>query len=345
MRCLCLIPLVAILAAPHLCAQGGGSVTMGSGAAPAGTPTGSVRSLDSTSAMPFPVDALHAVVLMGRVVIEGGAAPDAPVRIERVCGAAPRAEGYTDAKGNFSIMLGQEQSGIPDASETPSRGSPSQLSGCDLRALLPGYRSDVVSLSNARYMGNPNVGTIFLHRVSNVSGLTTSATSALAPKEARRDYRKALRSIEKNNLDDAQKLLQKAVAIDPKYAAAWYDLGRLYERGNLATEAREAYRQSIAADAKYINPYERLYLFAYREGKWQETADTTDRVLSLNPFDFPDAYYYNAVANLRLNRLDAAEKSAREAVRLDASHKNGKAYYALGYILARRRNYPKRRKT
>jgi tetratricopeptide (TPR) repeat protein len=338
MRSLCIIPFFAILAAPQLRAQGGGNVAMGSGAAPAGSPTGSVRSLDSTSAMPFPVDALHAVVLMGKVVIEGGGTPDAPVRIERVCGAAPRAEGFTDAKGNFSIMLGQEQSGIPDASETPSRGSPSQLSGCELRALLPGYRSDAVSLSN-RNMGNPNVGTIFLHRVSNVAGLTTSATSDLAPKDARRAYRKALNAIKKNKLDEAQKLLQRAVAIYPKYAAAWCELGGLYERRNLTAEAREAYRQSIAADSKYINPYERLYLLAYREGKWQEAADTTDRVLRLNPFDFSDAYYYNAIANLRLNRLDAAEKSAREAVRLDASHQNGKAYYALGYILAQRRNY------
>lgn len=288
--------------------------------------------------MPFPANALHGVVLMGKVVIEGGAAPDAPVRIERVCDAAPRAEGFTDARGNFSIMLGQEQSGIPDASESPSRGSSSQLSGCELRALLPGYRSEAISLSS-RSLDNPNVGTIFLHRVSNVSGLTTSATTDLAPKDARRYYRKALSALKKNKLDDGQKLLQKAVAIYPKYAAAWCELGRVYERRDGTTKAREAYRQSIAADAKYINPYQRLYLLAYAEGKWQEAADTTDRVLRLNPFDFPDAYYYNAVANLRLNRLDAAEKSARESVRLDASHQNGKAYYALGYILAQRRNY------
>jgi tetratricopeptide (TPR) repeat protein len=337
MRLLGMAAVFAILAGAPLRAQSG-NVATGSGASP-DSPSASVRSLDSISAMPFPVNALHAIVLMGKVVIEGGAAPDSPVRIERVCGAAPRVEGFTDAKGNFSVMLGQEQSGIPDASETPSRGSPSQLSGCELRALLPGYRSDAVSLSNVRYMDNPNVGTIFLHRVSSVSGLTTSATSSLAPKDARRVYRKALHAESKNKVDDAQKLLQKAVAIYPKYAAAWFELGRVYERRNQSGDAREAYRQSMAADSKFINPYERLYLLAYGEGNWQEAAGLSDRVLRLNPFDYPDAYYYNAVANLRLNRLDAAEKSAREAVRLSASRQNSKAYYALGYILAQRRNY------
>jgi len=40
-------------------------------------------------------------------------------------------------------------------------------------------------------------------------------------------------------------------------------------------------------------------------------ADATDRVIRMNPYDFPAAFYYNAVANLQLNKLDVAEKSAR----------------------------------
>ncbi len=329
--------MFAIPAAIELRAQNGNSAAGTVG--PAVTnPVGSVRSLDSTSAMPLPINARQSIVLMGKVVLDGGAAPDTPVKIERVCGAAPRAEGFTDANGNFSIVLGQEQSGIPDASETPSRGSSTQLSGCELRALLPGYRSGTVSLSNTR-MDNPNVGTIFLHRLSNVSGLTTSATSNLAPKDARRAYKKGLRAIKNDKQDEAQKLLQHAVDIYPKYAVAWFELGRLHERRGHADQAQEAYRQSIAADSKYINPYERLYLRAYHEGKWQDAADISDHVLRLNPFDFPNAYYYNAVANLRLNRLDTAEKSAREAVKLDSGHRDAKVYYALGYILGQRRKY------
>lgn len=329
--------LFAISAGAPLCAQSGNPVTGTIGPA-AGPPT-SIRSSDGNYSIPLPASSLQAIVLIGKVLIEGGAAPDTPVKIERVCGAAPRAEGFTDASGSFSIVLGQEQSGIPDASETPSRGSSTQLAGCELRASLAGYRSATVSLSGVRYGDNPNVGTIFLHRLSNVSGFTTSATSGLAPKDARRAYKKALNAIKKSKLDDAQKLLQHAVAIYPKYAAAWFELGRLYERRGSLDQARDAYAQSIAADSKYVNPYQRLYLIAYRAGKWQEAADLSDRVLRMNPFDFPEAYYFNAVANLRLNRLDAAERSAREAVKLDTAHQDAKSYYALGFILAQKRNY------
>jgi tetratricopeptide (TPR) repeat protein len=329
--------LFAMLAGAQLCAQSGNPVTGTIGPA-AGPPT-SVRSSDGNYSIPLPGSSLQAIVLIGKVLIEGGAAPDTPVKIERVCGAAPRAEGFTDARGNFSIVLGQEQSGIPDASETPSRGSSTQLAGCDLRASLAGYRSGTVSLSGVRYGDNPNIGTIFLRRLSNVTGLTTSATSTLAPGDARKAYKKALTAIKKNRPDDAQRLLQRAVAIYPKYAAAWFELGRLYERRGALDPARNAYAQSITADSKYVHPYQSLYLIAYGEGKWQDAADLSDHVLRMNPFDFPEAYYFNAVSNLRLNRLDAAERSAREAVKLDTAHRDAKSYYALGFILAQKRNY------
>ncbi len=67
-------------------------------------------------------------------------------------------------------------------------------------------------------------------------------------------------------------------------------------------------------------------------------ADTTYKVLHLNPYDFPAAYYDNAVANLQLNHLDVAEKSAREAVKVDTAHQNPRANYILGIILAQKRD-------
>jgi TolA-binding protein len=62
-------------------------------------------------------------------------------------------------------------------------------------------------------------------------------------------------------------------------------------------------------------------------------------VMHLNPYDFPLAYYFNALANLRLNKLDAAEKSAREAVKLDTGHKEPREVYLLGIILANKQQF------
>src|SRR5579872_3223119 len=304
----------ALFAMGIVSAQGGrGNPTTSGGSA--GSPTtgsmpgrpgsGTGTSPLSTSTSPFPGDAPHPILITGKVVLDDGSAPPPSVLLERVCAMGrPHPEGYTDSKGRFTITLGQEVGVMPDASETPNRNEmpganpmggvrDSQLMSCDLRASLAGFRSDTISLAGKRYLDNADVGTIVLHRMANVEGLTISATSSLAPKDAKRAYEKGLEAVKKSKPDDAQREFEKAVVVYPKYAAAWFELGRVYEQRDHFDKAREAYNQSLAADSKYVNPYERLYLLAARDKNWQEVADTTDKVLRLNPYDFPGAYYYN----------------------------------------------------
>jgi tetratricopeptide (TPR) repeat protein len=59
-------------------------------------------------------------------------------------------------------------------------------------------------------------------------------------------------------------------------------------------------------------------------------------VLRLNPYEFPQAYYFNAVSNLVLNQLDAAERSAREAAKLEGAQFEPRGNYVLGLILWRK---------
>lgn len=291
------------------------------------------------------------ILLSGKVAMSDGMPPPERVRIERVCDGVPRIETHTDSKGNFSFRLGQNLELLPEAGETAapqlagSSGNDgstvrqSELSDCDIRAWLPGFRSDSISLAARRSMDNPDLGTIVLHRLGNAEGLTVSATSMLAPKSARKAYRKGLEDARKNKLDAAEKQFEKASGIYPKFAAAWFELGKIDERRNRVEEARQAYARALAADSKYVNPYERLYLLAFKESKWHDVEDLTGRVIHLNPYEFPAAYYFNAVANLHLDKLDAAEKSGREAVRADTAHRNPRTVYLLGLILGRKRNF------
>jgi tetratricopeptide (TPR) repeat protein len=208
-----------------------------------------------------------------------------------------------------------------------------------LRESLPGFRSESVNLATRRAMDNPDVGTIILKRLANVEGLTISATSALAPKEARKAFDKGRDISKKKKWPEAEKEFQKAVSLYPKYAVAWYELGRIYQQQENWEQARKAYSEALTADGKYVSPYMQMALLSARENNWQDVADTTDRVLKLNPFDFPQAYFYNAVAHLNLNHLDAAEKSAREAIKLDPQHRMPKVQHVLGIILARKEDY------
>jgi tetratricopeptide (TPR) repeat protein len=181
-----------------------------------------------------------------------------------------------------------------------------------------------------------DVGTIFLHSLSRSQGLTMSATAGLAPKEAQRAYEKGLEAVRRTQPDVAQADFSRAVGMYVRFAAAWLELGKILEQRGHNAEARSAYARAIASDDDFLKPYERLYLLDVRESKWQEAANATGRVLRRDPYEFPGAYYVNALANLQLGNLDAAERSAREAGRLLGETDDPRASYVLGLIQARR---------
>jgi tetratricopeptide (TPR) repeat protein len=350
-------PMAAQISRPGGTSSGGsiGGGSIGGTGSPNGTvggSTGGVPNASSGTNTPFPDSNAHPVFLSGKVVLSDGTLPSGQVLIESLCNNRRRAEAYTDSKGRFSFQLGQDREVFDDASESSAGSRPlggranssmggrqMDLQNCEIRASLPGFRSDTISLFNHQYLDNPELGTIILHRLENVEGLTISATTALAPKDARKDYEKGLEALKRNKAEEAQKDFEKSVEIYPKYAVAWFELGKIHEQANHPDEARAAYGHAIEADSKYINPYERLYMLAFKDSKWQEVADESDHVIRLNPYDFPSAYFYNAMANARLNKIDLAEKSAREAVKLDTKGENPRANYVLGVILANKGDF------
>ena len=304
------------------------------------------------------------IYISGKVTLDDGTPPPESVVMQMVCNASPRSVGYTDSKGRFSIDLGNRnnsaifadasQSGSgsfggggfgntnsPGQSQSTGRGgSETTFMGCDLQASLPGFRSDSVNLGNRRSLDNPEVGTLVLHRLGNVQGLTISATSALAPKDAKKAYDKGFNEIKKSKWENAEKELSKAVEVYPKYAAAWYQLGVAQQAQANLEGARKSYAQALAADAKFVSPYQQLALLAARDNNWKDVAFETDRLLKLNPIDFPQAWFYNALANYHLQNLDVAEKSARQGLDSDSGHRIPKLEHLLGIVLAQKQDYP-----
>ena len=183
------------------------------------------------------------------------------------------------------------------------------------------------------------MGTIILHRLGNVQGTTISATSLNAPKDARKSYEKGEEAMKKEKWPEAQKQLEKAVEIYPKYAAAWYDLGEACVKQSDSGKAHEAFAQALEADPKYLKPYLPLASLTMGEKKWQEAADTTSTLTRLDPVDYPEAWMFNAIANVHLHNLDAAEESARAAIKADTAHQFPRCEYILALILAEKQQY------
>jgi tetratricopeptide (TPR) repeat protein len=314
--------------------------------------------------MPNPDMVQRPLMFTGKVVMEDGTPPPDSVTIQLTCRMNPHSVGFTDSKGGFSVDLSNRMndasmmdageangggfgSGPYGGSSTNRMGSPNNpygmsardLMGCDLQASLAGFRSDQIDLGTRHSLDNPDVGTIILHRLANVEGLTISATSALAPKDAKKAFEKGREATRKQKWDEAEKDFQKAVDVYPKYAAAWYQLGLVQQQKKDEDAARKSYSQALAADSKFVSPYQELAMMAAREQKWQEVVDDTDRLLRLNPVDFPQAWMFNSLGNYYLKNMDAAEKSAREGISHDAAHHYATMNHVLGVILAQKQDY------
>ena len=364
-----IVGMTILLAASVVAQKGGGTGTTGGGTTggTGGTTTTTPTTTRSTTTpnstnttTPSQQQPQRPIFISGQVVVEGGDVPPERAAIERVCaGGSTIREAYTDSKGYFNFQLGVNNGIFADASQDSSAifGNPSfnqqnnstsqgingmgnELWSCELRAYLPGYHSDTIPLMNHRQMDNPDVGIIVLTRMLKVDGYTTSATIALAPKDVKKAYEKGLNFVKHAKPDEAQAEFLHAVEIYPKHAGAWFELGKVYEQRNHVEEARASYHKAIAADANYVNPYERLYLLALHDSQWADAAELTDKVMRLNPYEFPSAYYYNALANVQLQKWDAAEKSAREAAKIRGTQAMPKSLMLLGLAQANKGDLP-----
>jgi tetratricopeptide (TPR) repeat protein len=196
-----------------------------------------------------------------------------------------------------------------------------------------------VNLAGRRALDNPDLGTIVLRRMAKVDGFTFSATSAYAPKDARKAFDKGHDAAKKKKWTDAEKHLLKAVTDYDKYAVAWYELGTVYQQQGKVEEARNAYNAAVKADGKLITPYMELARLAAAEKQWEAAAEHATKVIRLNPYFSPDVYFMSGVAHLNLQKLDEAEEHAREALKMDEKHRNPRIQHLLGVILAQKRDF------
>jgi tetratricopeptide (TPR) repeat protein len=272
----------------------------------------------------------------GKVMMEDGSPLPEPVLVEAACGrgiATPIAR--TDSKGGFIVGKGRN-SDVDARVQTSGGAATGSLAGCSLEARLPGYQS-----SQLRVVDNEafDLGVIVLRRPAGVEGSLYSATALRAPKDAKRALEKGVAALEKKKWDEARTQLEQAVASYTEYAAAWFELGRVYQATGEAAKARSAYEQSIKADQKFVKPYFQLMGVLYQQKDFNGAADVSSKLLKLDPYGFPGAYVLNAASNLRLERVEAAEASARQAIKMDGARDFPEVEYTLGIALAARGEY------
>ena len=286
----------------------------------------------------------------GRIVMGDRSPVPLTASVELLCNGQVRKRVRAYTNGDFSLPLGTDASDPPDvatptdlfggqkipfdtrpvaASSGASAGSDAgrfDLSGCEVRAVLPGYQSNQIALGPRRLLDKPDIGQLVLTQA--------------APDKARKAFDTALKGLQKENPDyaNAAKELEKAVDAYPVFAAAWNLLGRTRLALTDAGGARAAFGKSISADPKYAEPYIHLARLEVDEGRWGETINLMTQVQQLNPY-LPDAHYLRALAHFQLGEFDAAEKWALEVQKNSDLQPYPVIYYILGAIDARRGNF------
>ncbi|HEY6387749.1 MAG TPA: tetratricopeptide repeat protein [Candidatus Acidoferrum sp.] len=305
--------------------------------------------------------------LGGRVATNDGAPVPIDALVERVCNNSVRQEVYASPSGDFSMQLGSRADSFPEGSADPSSTygattkdsvmgiSRRELTNCELRVSASGFHSRVISLMDIDNFGaSIDVGVIVVQRGAKPGGMTVSAIPYRVPKDARKAYERGLHAERNSKLADAHKYFETAVEIYPGFTNAWFQLGTILQKENQKDEARKAYTQATTLDTKFLPPYLFLASMAYEAENWTEVLKLTGHILDLNPLDqaavtgyildldplnYAEAYFYNAFANYRLNKIEAAEKNALKAERVDLRTHFPQLHLLLAEIFARKNNY------
>ena len=306
----------------------------------------------------------YVMFLRGRVAASDGTALPNNVLVERICNERVRQQVYATGQGDFSMQMGSIVNSFVDASGDPGLrdGTPSratqmgiprrELMNCELRASAAGFHAARIHLVDlTATFGSLDVGSIVVQRATKIQGTTVNAAIYRTPKNARQAYEKGLAAANNGKLANARTYFEKAVQIYPKFANAWFELGTVLRKQKETDAARSAFVNATSADAKFLPPYLPLTLMAFEAGNWVEVVNLTNHVLDLEPFkhgnvymvdldsfNYAEAYFYQAAANLKLNKIDDAEKSALRAEQ-ELRTRTPKLRLLLAEIFARKGKY------
>lgn len=252
--------------------------------------------------------------------------------------------------GTGPLSVTEKSGGAAGAARIAREAMAAEAQSCQLRAVLAGFHPALIDMSGIS-PGVGDVGTIILRRIvtpqdklargaaeeRSKAAKAPGATKELS--ETDKTLAKARQALRENRLPDAERELEHLVEIEPNHADAWYELGRLYEQESRRADASRSYARAIAADPTLAGPYVTLAGLQAQDQQWKDLVDTTEKLIRINPADFPAAYLYKAVGYYNLGDLDEAGKAARDGLQMDPTHRAPRLHHMLGTILADDRNF------
>ncbi|HEY1985304.1 MAG TPA: tetratricopeptide repeat protein [Terracidiphilus sp.] len=201
------------------------------------------------------------------------------------------------------------------------------------KLLLAEIDRDPHSARSARLLSY--VGTIyFLHHDYMNAAVAWKKSEAIAPLDASVRFSLAMAYIRLAHPDWARPVIESLAAQNDKEALFPYWLGRLAYDGHQYNEAIGHFKQALALNPKMARAYDNLGLCYYYENQNEMALTNYEKAIQLDrgsahPSPWP--YLNMAITQQFLNRLPEAEKNLHEAIRLDPDF--AKAHFQLGTVL------------
>jgi len=258
--------------------------------------------------------------LHGLVVLANGPALDSLAEIYSDCDGLRSIIALTDPKARF-LIDGHLASAL------------AQNQACFLWASVDGYRSSTKPLAEWFNSSGKNKGEIRLEPFSSSSAGLASANGQPTEKGQVKMYKRAREDAAKQDWPKAIASLRSVVSGCSNCAAAWFALGIVQQIAGGRKDAEESFLAAARADAAFAPPLIHAAALAAVRGDWQATSRLAQQAIELNTTAFPNAYALAAIANINLQKIDAAQKSATEGLKLDTGQQFPELEYALGMAL------------
>jgi tetratricopeptide (TPR) repeat protein len=235
--------------------------------------------------------------ISGAVLFEADSRPAEKVKVDiKSLAREPVITALTDSTGRFQIK------GLPCGTYT-------------INVEEPGYEpsQETVQLSE------PSPSMVFYLKMDSMprqprEGLVVSLRELSIPNKARDAFEQGLERLAKRDPAGSLAHFAKAAAAFPNYYDAYYQMGVADMELGRDHEAEHALQEAIElSSGRYAGPHFALGLLFCQQEKFTEAEPVIRRGLELDGTS-PVGQLFLARALFSLNRLDEAEKSAREAL-------------------------------
>ena len=169
------------------------------------------------------------------------------------------------------------------------------------------------------------------------SANTVSVRDLSIPHRAQDEFRKGLLELGKNALTDSLNHFLKATHAFAGYYEAFYHAGIVQLRLGHTSEALQSFQEAVTlSGGRYAQAQYGMGYALYLDDQPVEAEKVLRRGIDSDP-KLAEGYEILGMVEVKLNRLDEAEKSAREALLRDANCAG--AYLVLSDVSGQRKDY------